>query len=93
MIINEVNFIGAKIKNIATLLSFIMPLIYLIAAGLLLGFFFYGAYHILKSDGDAEMMQKGKQQIKYSILGFCMVVMSYFFVKLLGFIAGINFML
>lgn len=85
----EVNPV-AKFSNLADVLNLIMPL-FMAGAGLV--FFItllIGALTIITAGGNSEKFQTGKKKITFSIMGLIMVISSYFIVKLIEIIFGLD---
>ena len=68
------------------LLTFIVPF----AGVALLLVIIYGGYEILMSQGVSEKLDAGKHKITSGIVGFVLLVLSYFIAKLLGYIFGVG---
>lgn len=62
-----------------------------IIAGLsLLLYFITGAYAWITAGGDADKLEKARGQILNALIGFVLVVIGWFFVRLIGQILGID---
>jgi|GEM_PF-1146532 len=62
-----------------------------IIAGLsLLLYFISGAYAWVTAGGEAEKLEKARGQILNALIGFVLVVVGWFFVRLIGQILGID---
>jgi len=71
-------------------LSAIIGAITTIAGIALLLYFFIGAFQWLVSRGDSDALEKARAQMLNAILGFVLVVVAWFFVKLIGDILGMD---
>lgn len=81
---------AAKFSNLSDVLNLIMPL-FMAGAGLV--FFItllIGALTIITAGGNSERFQTGKKKITFSIMGLIMVISSYFIVKLIEIVFGID---
>src|SRR3989344_2439691 len=77
-------------ETIADVLNIVMPL-FMAGAGLV--FFItllIGGLTIITAGGNSERFQTGRKKITFSILGLLMVISSYFIVKLMEIIFGID---
>ena len=62
-----------------------------IIAGLsLLLYFILGAYRWITAGGEAEKLEEARGQIINALVGFVLVVIGWFFVKLIGQILGVD---
>ena len=80
----------ARFDSIASILNLIMPL-FMAGAGLV--FFItllIGALTIITAGGNSERFQTGRKKITFSIMGLIMVISSYFIVKLIEIIFGLD---
>lgn len=68
------------------LMTFLMPL----AAVILFFILMWGGYDYLMSSGEAEKLQSGKNKITAGLIGFILLVLSYFFAKFFGSIFGLG---
>lgn len=79
----ELDSLGAIIN---TLIGFLYPF-----AGLILFFILvWGGYGLLLSRGDPEKIKGAKGKITSGLIGFILLVLSYFMVKVIAFIFGLN---
>ena len=87
---NREIFPPAKFDSIASILNLIMPL-FIGGAGLV--FFItllIGALTIITAGGNSERFQTGRKKITFSIMGLIMVISSYFIVKLIEIVFGLD---
>lgn len=81
---------AARFTDVSSILNIVMPL-FIGGAGLI--FFItllIGALTIITAGGNIERFQTGKKRITFSIMGLIMVISSYFIVKLVEIIFGID---
>ena len=81
---------AARFTDVSSILNIVMPL-FIGGAGLV--FFItllIGALTIITAGGNSERFQTGKKRITFSIMGLIMVISSYFIVKLVEIIFGID---
>jgi hypothetical protein len=81
---------AAQFGDLASLLNIILPLLTLGGALLFLAMILYGAFSYLTAGDKPDNLQKAQKTIKFSVFGFAIVVLAYLFIKLIGFIFGIN---
>ena len=67
---------------ISTVLNFIFPF----GALILLIMLIWGGYSFMTSQGDPEKVMGAKAKLTTSIIGFVLLVLSYFFVRVLAFV-------
>lgn len=71
---------------IGLILTFLFPL-----AGVILFFIIiWGGYDLLMSEGEAEKLEAGRNKITSGIIGMVLLVLSYFFVRVIGFVFGVG---
>lgn len=87
--INQNTFAPARIVSISSILNVVIPLALISASLLLLAMLFIGGYKILTSGGSSENVEKGQQLLLWAVVGYCMVGLSFFLTKLIGFITNV----
>jgi|GEM_PF-2671160 len=83
-------FQPAKFANISSLINIVLPLLSLGAALVFLTMALYGGFMWITSGGNQENLAKSRKVFINAILGFCIVVFGFVFVKIIGFIFKIN---
>ncbi|MDP3974524.1 MAG: hypothetical protein Q8P65_00870 [bacterium] len=81
---------AARFTDVSSILNIVMPL-FIGGAGLV--FFItllIGALTIITAGGNSERFQTGRKKITFSIMGLIMVISSYFIVKLIEIIFGLD---
>lgn len=78
-----------KNKDIGTVISSLLNIIFPIAGSLLLLYLIIGGYQFMLSRGDPKALQDAKAKITYALVGFIIVFVAYWIVRLLGEILGI----
>lgn len=58
----------------------------LVATLTFLAMIFYGAYTLLTSQGEAEALTSARSTIIWGIVGLLIMMLSYFIVKVIGYI-------
>lgn len=71
---------------VGRVLSYLIPL----AGVILFLIIIWGGYNILMSQGNPEKLQEGRQKITAGIIGFVLLVCSFFIARLIGFIFGVG---
>lgn len=78
------------INNITDLVGKITTFLIPLAGIILFGIIVWGGYDVLMSGGSPDKVSAGKQKITAGIVGFVLLVSSYFMAKLLGYIFGVG---
>ena len=86
-------FAPACITNITTLSNLLVPLIYIVAALVLLGIFIAAAFGYVHAQGDPTAIKKAQQSMSYAVLGIIVVILAFVIVKVVTFIFDIPFLL
>lgn len=76
-------FLGAG-GTIGSLVTRLLPLIYLIATILTALYFLYGAIQFIYSGGDPKAKEAARKKIQYAVLGFTLVALSFLLVQFLS---------
>jgi hypothetical protein len=50
----------------------------------------WGGYDLLMSQGESEKIESGRNKITAAIIGLVLLVLSYFFANLIGYIFGVG---
>lgn len=76
-----------KLTDVITVgTSFLYPF----AGVILLFVLMWGGYDFLMSRGDPEKMKSGQAKIGGGVIGFALLMLSYFIAQVLGFIFGVG---
>ncbi len=103
LLAQSINFGGSSIKGpleipgvssseiklshvIGRILQFILPL----AGVILLFVFIWGGYDFMMSQGSADKIKSAQGKITAGIIGFILLILSYFIVKLISTIFGLQ---
>ncbi|OGK15617.1 hypothetical protein A3H80_01975 [Candidatus Roizmanbacteria bacterium RIFCSPLOWO2_02_FULL_37_19] len=86
-------FPPARFVSISNFMDLLLPLIMLGAVLLFLVMLIAGSYRIITAGGTPEFYDSGKKMIQYSVGGLIIVGLSYFLVRLIGFITEVDFFL
>lgn len=88
------NFQGQSAKeaypNISTLISNILPNVYILAGLILLFGIIFGGFTMISNAGNKEKQQQGKEVITKSLLGFAIIFASYWIIQIIQILTGIN---
>lgn len=76
--------------NISTLISNILPNIYILAGLILLFGIIFGGFTMIANAGNKEKQQQGKEVITKSLLGFGIIFASYWLIQIIQILTGIN---
>lgn len=85
--------IAKNFGNISSFLNLFINLSLTLAAVAVLFMLIYGAFVYLTAGGVTENLQKAQKIIFWSILGIIMILASFFLVKLIGRIMGVDFLI
>jgi hypothetical protein len=83
-------FPGPKVRTIGEMLNVFIPLVFIIAAIVLLSVLLWGAFKYITSGNNPESFTQAKNIIKYAILGIIMIGIAYTLTKVISYIAGQN---
>ncbi|MFH1827122.1 MAG: hypothetical protein ABH812_01655 [bacterium] len=81
---------GAQFTDVSSILNIIIPLFFTSAGLIFFITLLIGALTIITASGNTEKFQTGKKRITFSIMGLIMVIASYFIIKIVEIIFGIN---
>ena len=81
---------AARFSNLADVINIIMPLFFSGAGLIFFITLLIGALTIITAGGNSEKVGTGKKRITFSVGGLIMVITSYFIVKLVEIIFGID---
>lgn len=71
---------------VGVVVTYLFPL-----AGVILFFIIiWGGYDLLMSEGEAEKLEAGRGKITSGIVGMVLLVLSYFFARVVGYVFGIG---
>lgn len=88
--INSENFAPAKISNLATILNIILPLLQVGAALIFLVVLLQAAFTWITAGDKAENIAKAQKMMIFAIIGLLIVVFSFVFVKIIGYMLKVN---
>lgn len=94
----EIEIGGAKIEgplndnidSVGALISTILNFIYPLAGLILLVMLIWGGYSFMTSGGDPEKVQRARGVLTSSIIGFVLLILSFFIVRVIAFIFGLD---
>ena len=85
--------IAKNFGNISSFLNLFINLSLTLAAVAVLFMLIYGAFMYLTAGGVTENLHKAQKIITWSIMGIVMILASFFLVKLIGRIMGVDFLI
>lgn len=88
--INPTTFAPAKISNLGTILNVILPLLQVGAGLLFLVMLLQAGFTWITAGDKAENLANARKRIMFAIIGLLIVVLSFVFVKILGYMLQIN---
>ncbi len=81
---------AGKLTNISSVLNLILPIVTIGAALIFLIMTLYASFTWVTAGGDTKNVEKAQKILTFSILGFVIVIVSFFAVKLIGVILGLK---
>lgn len=81
---------GQSIEKIADIINIGIQFLFPLAAILVFFYLVWGGYDFLLSQGDPEKIKTGKGKITSAIIGFILLVLSYFITNLIARIFGLG---
>ena len=81
---------GTAASKVGIIISEILPYLFVIAGLLLLFYLIYGGFHMMIAANDEKGLVEAKGKIINALIGFVLLFISYWLVKLMGFILGIS---
>ena len=80
----------AKFTTISSFTNIFIPLMMIAAGFFTLSMLLMGAYKYLTSEGNPEKISKAQSTMVYAVLGLFLVVASFIFTKIIGFIFKVD---
>lgn len=87
------NFAPAKtFSSLGSIISVLLPNIYIIAGVILLILLIFGGLSFIMNagKGDSKSAEQGKQMLTWAIVGFIVIFASYWLIQIIEFITGVN---
>lgn len=81
---------GARFFDIGEVITLLLPYVFVIAGLLLFGYLIWGGFEFLTSAGDPEKIKSAQSKLVGAIVGFVIVLASYWLVQILEVIFGIS---
>lgn len=75
--------------TLGSLISTILPNVYIISGVVLLFLVFFGGFTIISSNGNPEQTQKGMQTLTAAIIGFVIIFASYWIIQIIQILTGV----
>lgn len=76
--------------NVGGIVSIILPYLYVIAGLMLLFYLIAGGFQMMTAANDEKGLIEAKGKITNALIGFILLFVSYWLVKILGFVLGIS---
>lgn len=79
-------------QSIGSFISIVLPNIYVIAGVILFLLMIFGGFTYIKNagKGDEEAVKKGQQAITAALIGFLIIFLSYWIIRIVEIVTGIN---
>ena len=87
--LNNTDTVASKFPSITTLISTILPNIYIVSGLILFFLLLGGGFAVMASGGNVEQIDKGKQAISGAIIGFIIIFASFWIIQLIEKLTGI----
>lgn len=87
--INADNFAPAKIASISSVLNVLIPLILITSSLLLLAGLVRAGFTYMTAGGDLKHLEDVKEQMKWTMVGFILIMVSYLLTKLICFVVQV----
>jgi hypothetical protein len=81
---------GAKIETVADVVGIFVNFLFPLAGVLLFVFLVWGGFDFLTSSGNPEKVKSGKAKITSAIIGFILLVLSFFVVRIVTYVLGLK---
>src|SRR5690606_27251137 len=81
--------VAGQFPTLGSLISTILPNVFIISGVVLLFLLFFGGFTIITSNGNPEQTQKGMQSLTAAIIGFVIIFSSYWIIQIIQIITGI----
>lgn len=81
---------GGKEATLANILNVLLPFVITLCTIILFFIFVWGGYDFMMSRGDPGRVKAARAKITAGIVGFVLLVLSYFIVNLISYIFGIG---
>ncbi len=81
-----------KFPNVGSIISQILPFIYVAAGLLLLVTLIMGGITLMTAAGDANKMKQGYGQITAGLIGFIIIFVSFFIAQIIQIALGVKFL-
>jgi hypothetical protein len=81
---------GSRFTNLASLVTYALPIIFSIAGLLLLVYLVWGGFDFLMSMGEPEKAEIGKAKITNALIGFVIIFVAYWLVQIVQYLFGIK---
>ncbi len=77
-------------QDIGSVFTLLLPVIFSIAAIILFFILIWGGYDFMLSQGEQDKISSARSKITAGIIGFILLVISFFLVQVLSFIFGLD---
>jgi len=91
--VNPTTFPASRFFSIASIVNLVVPIAVLGAALIMLVLLMVSALNWITASGDPEKLNKARTKMRYTLLGFAIVIASYLIVRIVGYVLGIDFMI
>lgn len=82
--------LAPNINTLGDVINIVLPFFMSLAGIILFLVLVWGGYDFMMSQGSAEKMKTGKAKITAGLIGFVLLVLSYFITKLIAYIFNVG---
>jgi len=83
------NAVAKEVDRPLSLISDILPTIYIISGFILFLYMVFGGFLIMSGGSDSKKTEEGKQALTNAIIGFGLIFASYWIIQIIEIITGI----
>ncbi len=88
--LNSTNTVADTFGTPAKIISTIVPNIFVFAGVIFFFLLLLGGFSIITSNGDSKNTEKGVQQITGAVVGFLIIITSYWIIQIVEIITGLK---
>lgn len=85
-----VNPVGSKFTDIGSIITQLLPIIFVLAGLVLFIFLIIGGFGLLASGGSPDKMKAAQGKITSAVIGFVIIFISYWLIRIIEIMLGIS---
>lgn len=82
--------LNSQFDSIGSIFNILLPIIFSIAAIILFFILMWGGFDLVMSRGEQEKISAARSKITAGIIGFVLLVLSFFLVQVLSYVFGLD---